>query len=64
MTQINIVKKNKMHKTKELVSEYLVINKEEPSDQILPDLFQIYIFDLDAENQISYNKSTRLNKWQ
>ena len=64
MTQINIVKKNKMHKTKELVSEYLVINKEEPSDQILPDLFQIYILDLDAENQISYNKNERLNKWQ
>ncbi|MBE6154057.1 MAG: Rpn family recombination-promoting nuclease/putative transposase [Firmicutes bacterium] len=64
ISQINIVKNNKLHKTKELKSEYLVINKEEPSDQILPDLFQIYIFDLDTNNDESYNKNIRLKKWQ
>ena len=64
MTQINIVKENRMHKTSELVSEYLVINKNDVNDKMLPDLFQIYIFDLDMKCERCYNKNERLIKWQ
>ncbi len=62
VTQINFVKNNLMHDTGKVTSEYLVINKDDTDDQIVPELFRLFIVDLDQEVNSDYNND-ELMKW-
>ena len=61
-TQLNFVKNNTMHNNRELISKYLVINDNNLEDKLLPDLFQLYIIDLDQEINKDYNND-ELMRW-
>lgn len=64
VTQLNFVKENRVHKNKSLIDKYMIINSDKISDSILPELFQIYIINLDVEELICYNNVNKdLKNW-
>lgn len=63
VSQINFVKNITLHNYVEVVNKYIIINEKYPKDSILPDLFQIYIIDMDKKDKNLYNISERLRDW-
>lgn len=64
VTQLNFVKENRVHKNKSLIDKYMIINSDKISDSILPELFQIYVINLDVEELICYNNVNKdLKNW-
>lgn len=63
VSQINFVKNITLHNYVEVVNKYIIINEKYPKDRILPDLFQIYIIDMDKKDKKMYNISERLRDW-
>lgn len=55
VSQINFMKHDYIHKSKEAIRKYLIIDEANPKDFITPDLFQIYIINIDKKNKKSYN---------
>lgn len=55
VSQINFVKHDYVHKSDEAIRKYLIINEANPKDFITPDLFQIYIINIDKKSKKSYN---------
>lgn len=54
--QIEIIEKNKRHKTKDKINYYHISNDKEPKDKILEDIFEIMTIDIEKEKEVSYNE--------
>ncbi len=64
-TQIDFLKKDKLHKSNQVIKRYGIINKEDINDIILKDYFEIIIVDVDAKKNIQYNKvNKRFELWR
>lgn len=63
VAQINFVKGSFLHNSEDVVNKYIILNEKNPKDKILPNLFQIYIIDMDKKGGIMYNISERLRDW-
>ncbi|MCM1053274.1 MAG: PD-(D/E)XK nuclease family transposase [Ruminococcus sp.] len=63
--QINFVKDDRVHNNKlSPIRKYTIINEENMNDRISPDLFKIYIIDIDDKDKFRYtNISERLKLW-
>lgn len=63
LRQINFIKGNYLHHNGSIINKYLIINEKDKKDQIMPDLFQIYIIDIDKNLKVDYNINERLRDW-
>ena len=65
ISQINFVKKDYVHENKnsELIRKYIVINEDNHNDKILPELFKVYIVDVDVTKKIDYNLDDEFVRW-
>ncbi len=63
--QVVFIKDDNLHKqNKDIIKEYAIINKKDNKDTILDGLFEIIYVDVDANDNISYNKiNKRLKLW-
>ena len=62
INQINFVKNNLVHHTEKMISEYLILNKDDIEDQMISEFFQLFIVDLDQEINQDYNND-ELMRW-
>lgn len=60
---ISFVKGDKVHKNGKPINKFLIINEEDLNDRMLPDLFQMYIVDIDVKDKNNYNISENLRLW-
>ncbi len=60
--QINFIKNNKLHKSSNLINKYILINTEDDTDEMIPDVLKIYTINLDYPKSIDYNMS-ELERW-
>ena len=61
--QINFVKGDNVHNNNELIRKYLVINEKDITDLLQPELFQIYIVDVDQSKKMKYNLGNKFSRW-
>ena len=61
--QRNFVKGDNVHNNTELIRKYLVINEKDITDLLQPELFQIYIVDVDQSKKMKYNLGNKFSRW-
>ncbi len=62
--QLNFVKGDKVHQSEDIIRKYIIINEKDGRDIMVPDIFQIYIINIDDKEKISYtNINKRLKLW-
>ena len=64
VTQVEFVKNNLQHRSKDIISTYHITNDKDPSDKILEDLFSIHIVNIDQDKNKEYNNIKGFESWR
>ena len=62
-SSIIFVKGDKVHKSDKTINKYLIVNEDDITDRMIPNLFQIFIVDVDAKDKNDYNINENLRLW-